>query len=79
MALRIVDGDAHLLEGGEFVAERAIALAAAGFGQRRKMIRSSLRAALTDPERSIAAAGLTPTDRAEDLAPADWLALAGAA
>jgi len=61
------------------VAERAIALAAAGFGQRRKMIRSSLRTALTDPERSIAAAGLTPTDRAEDLAPADWLALAGAA
>jgi 16S rRNA (adenine1518-N6/adenine1519-N6)-dimethyltransferase len=59
--------------------ERAIALAAAGFGQRRKMVRSSLRGLLGDPERVIAAAGLDATDRAEDLAPEDWLRLAGGA
>lgn len=58
-------------------AERAIALAAAGFGQRRKMIRSSLRGVLA--EEAIVDAGLTPTDRAEDLAPADWLTLARSA
>lgn len=60
-------------------AERAIAIAAAGFGQRRKMVRSSLRGVLTDPQRVLAAAGLAPTDRAEDLAPEDWLRLAGVA
>ncbi len=58
-------------------AERAIHLAAAGFGQRRKMIRSSLRGMLT--EQAIRDAGLAPTDRAEDLAPADWLTLARSA
>jgi len=58
-------------------AERAIALAAAGFGQRRKMIRSSLRGVVA--EQAIQAAGLTPTARAEDLAPADWLMLARSA
>ena len=59
-------------------AERAILLAAAAFGQRRKMIRSALRAVLDDPGRVITNAGLSPTDRAEDLASSDWLRLAGA-
>ena len=53
---------------------------AIGFdSQRRKMIRSSLRSLLDDPEGTIAAAGLDATARAEDLAPGDWLRLAGAA
>jgi 16S rRNA (adenine1518-N6/adenine1519-N6)-dimethyltransferase len=60
-------------------AEAAIALAAAAFGQRRKMLRSSLRGVLDDPEAVVRAAGLEPTARAEDLAPADYLRLAGAA
>ncbi|MEM8662501.1 MAG: rRNA adenine N-6-methyltransferase family protein, partial [Pseudomonadota bacterium] len=37
---------------------------AAAFGQRRKMLRSSLKV-LGDPEALIAEAGLTPTERAE--------------
>ena len=60
-------------------AERAIALAAAAFGQRRKMLRRSLAGALTDPVAALGAAGLDPTRRAEDLAPEDYLVLAEAA
>lgn len=57
-------------------AERAVALAAAAFGQRRKMVRRSLRSALVDPEGALTAAGIDPTDRAEDLSPRDYLQLA---
>lgn len=57
-------------------AERAIELAAAGFGQRRKMLRRSLKAALDDPSVALVEAGLAPTSRAEELGPADWLRLA---
>lgn len=60
-------------------AEAAIGLAAAGFGQRRKMLRSSLRAVLGDPESTCRTAGVDPTARAEELAPSAWLALARAA
>lgn len=56
--------------------ERAIAVAAAAFGQRRKMVRSSLRG-LVD-EATLTAAGIDPTVRAEDLSPADYLRLAEA-
>ncbi|HUU61446.1 MAG TPA: 16S rRNA (adenine(1518)-N(6)/adenine(1519)-N(6))-dimethyltransferase RsmA [Acidimicrobiia bacterium] len=56
--------------------ERAIALAAAAFGQRRKMLRRSLASVLTDPAAALAAAGLEATRRAEDLAPEDYLRLA---
>ncbi len=59
-------------------AERAIELAAAGFGQRRKMLRSSLRTVLSDPEAVLRSAGIDPTDRAEDLAPSGYLRLAEA-
>jgi 16S rRNA (adenine1518-N6/adenine1519-N6)-dimethyltransferase len=55
-------------------AETAVRLAAAGFGQRRKMIRSSLRGIVT--EAALAAADIDPAARAETLAPADWLRLA---
>jgi len=56
--------------------ERAISLAAAAFGQRRKMLRRSLATALADPAAALAAAGLEATRRAEDLAPGDYLRLA---
>jgi 16S rRNA (adenine1518-N6/adenine1519-N6)-dimethyltransferase len=59
--------------------ERAIDLAAAGFGQRRKMLRASLRSSLADPLAACAAAGIDPTRRAESLSPAEFLRLAKAA
>ncbi len=60
-------------------AEAAIELAAAAFGKRRKMVRKSLGAALDDAVSVLHAAGIDPTRRAEDLTPADYLALAEAA
>ena len=57
-------------------AERALSLAATAFGQRRKMLRRSLAAALADPAATLAAAGIDPTRRAEDLAPEEYLHLA---
>jgi 16S rRNA (adenine1518-N6/adenine1519-N6)-dimethyltransferase len=56
--------------------EAAIKLAAAGFSQRRKMLRSSLKAVMADPSASCEAAGIDPTLRAEALTAEDWLALA---
>jgi 16S rRNA (adenine1518-N6/adenine1519-N6)-dimethyltransferase len=58
-------------------AEDAIGLAAAAFGQRRKMLRSSLRGLID--EAGFAAAGIEPTQRAEELSPQDYLRLAAAA
>ena len=55
-------------------AEAAIHLAGVGFGQRRKMLRSSLRGVATGE--ALVAAGIDPTLRAENLAPDDWLRLA---
>jgi 16S rRNA (adenine1518-N6/adenine1519-N6)-dimethyltransferase len=55
-------------------AERAITIAGCGFGQRRKMIRSSLRGVVSGG--AIAAAGLAGTERAEDLDTDAWLRLA---
>jgi len=57
-------------------AERAIELAAAAFGQRRKMLRGSLQGVLDAPVSMLEEAGIDPTDRAEDLAPSDYLRLA---
>jgi 16S rRNA (adenine1518-N6/adenine1519-N6)-dimethyltransferase len=54
----------------------AVRLAAAGFGQRRKMLRRSLRVVMAEPGAVLAAAGLDPEARAEDLAPGDYLHLA---
>ncbi len=51
---------------------------AAAFGQRRKMLRQSLRAATPDPTGLLAAAGILPTARAEELSVADFCALARA-
>lgn len=56
--------------------ERAIRIAAAGFGQRRKMVRRSLSEVLEDPVGTLERAGIDPTLRAEDLAPLDYVAIA---
>ncbi len=50
----------------------------AAFGQRRKMLRQSLRSLGTDAPSLIAAAALDPTARAEDLSVDDFVALARA-
>ena len=60
-------------------AERAIELAAAAFGQRRKMLRRSLAPIFPGAEEALASAGIEPTLRAENLSPADYLRLAEAA
>ncbi|MEH3116403.1 MAG: 16S rRNA (adenine(1518)-N(6)/adenine(1519)-N(6))-dimethyltransferase RsmA [Methylorubrum populi] len=50
----------------------------AAFGQRRKMLRQSLKAATPDPARLLAAAGLPETARAEEIPVAGFVALARA-
>ena len=52
---------------------------AASFGQRRKMLRGSLKSISLDPLALCAAAGVDPTARAEELTVADFCALARAA
>ncbi|MCC4246911.1 16S rRNA (adenine(1518)-N(6)/adenine(1519)-N(6))-dimethyltransferase RsmA [Stappia indica] len=53
-------------------------LTAAAFGQRRKMLRASLKPLAADAETRIAAAGIEPTMRAEQLEIADFVKLANA-
>ena len=53
-------------------------VARAAFGQRRKMLRSSLRAAAADPLALLAACGIEPTRRAEELEVGQFLLLAEA-
>ena len=52
------------------------AVTAAAFGNRRKMLRQSLKSLAPDAEELIRAAGLDPTERAERLSTADFAALA---
>jgi len=52
------------------------AVTRAAFGQRRKMLRSSLKAAASDPEALCARAGIDPTRRAEELTIEDFCRLA---
>ncbi|MFQ5948464.1 MAG: 16S rRNA (adenine(1518)-N(6)/adenine(1519)-N(6))-dimethyltransferase RsmA [Acidimicrobiia bacterium] len=59
-------------------AGRAVELAMAAFGKRRKMLRRSLGGILEEPARTLAAAGIDPTARAEQLSPDDYLRLAAA-
>jgi 16S rRNA (adenine1518-N6/adenine1519-N6)-dimethyltransferase len=51
---------------------------AAAFGQRRKMLRSSLKALGVPVEKLLTGAGIPPTARAEELSVADFCALARA-
>lgn len=55
--------------------EEALALATRAFGQRRKMLRTSLRDVLDAGD--IERAGVDPTARPEDLSPHVWLDLVG--
>jgi 16S rRNA (adenine1518-N6/adenine1519-N6)-dimethyltransferase len=50
---------------------------AAAFGQRRKMLRGSLAGLFPDPVATLEGLGLSPTARAEELAVADFVRLAG--
>lgn len=59
--------------------DEAIRIAAVAFGQRRKMLRSSLRSMFEDPVTACEAAGINPMSRAEELSPEDFLRLAGEA
>jgi 16S rRNA (adenine1518-N6/adenine1519-N6)-dimethyltransferase len=52
------------------------AVTAAAFGNRRKMLRQSLKSLAPDTEDFIRTAGLDPTVRAEQLSVADFAALA---
>jgi 16S rRNA (adenine1518-N6/adenine1519-N6)-dimethyltransferase len=49
---------------------------AAGFGQRRKMLRSSLKSVFADPEAVLEPLGIDPTTRAEQVSVADFARLA---
>ena len=51
-------------------------VAGAAFGQRRKMLRQSLKSLGVDAAELIAAAGVTPTARAEELSVEEFCALA---
>jgi 16S rRNA (adenine1518-N6/adenine1519-N6)-dimethyltransferase len=53
------------------------AVTAAAFGQRRKMLRSSLRGLWAEPETVLAKAGIDPTLRAEQVDVARFMRLAG--
>jgi 16S rRNA (adenine1518-N6/adenine1519-N6)-dimethyltransferase len=61
-------------------AEKAVLerVTAAAFGQRRKMLRSSLKSLGVPVEKLLAAAGVAPTARAEELPIAEFCALAQA-
>ena len=53
-------------------------VAKAAFGQRRKMLRQSLKSIAPDPAPMLAAAGIADTSRAEEVAVAGFVALANA-
>lgn len=57
---------------------RAIEIAAAGFGQRRKMLRRSLASVLVEPENVLSAAHIDSTMRPEQLRPLDFVRIAEA-
>lgn len=59
-------------------AARAVEIAAAGFGQRRKMLRRSLSSILANTEAILNEAGIDPTTRPEQLDPLDFVRIAQA-
>ncbi len=60
------------------LAARAVEIAAAGFGQRRKMLRRSLSSVLANTEVILNEAGIDPTTRPEQLDPLDFVRIAQA-
>jgi 16S rRNA (adenine1518-N6/adenine1519-N6)-dimethyltransferase len=78
---KITSSVVHLIPRGEPLPCRVRSLEAvtrAAFGQRRKMLRQSLKMLAPEPGRIIAAAGLDETDRAEDVPVSGYVALANA-
>jgi 16S rRNA (adenine1518-N6/adenine1519-N6)-dimethyltransferase len=73
--VRLAPRPAPLAPADKAVLER---VTAAAFGQRRKMLRSSLKSLGAPVEKLLAAAGIAGTARAEELSVADFCALAGA-
>ena len=57
-------------------AERAIEIASAAFGQRRKMLRRSVATVVPEASETLERCGLDPTARAEDLSPESFVAIA---
>lgn len=57
-------------------AERAIGIAGAAFGQRRKMLRRSLAAVVPETADVLQRCGVDPTQRAEELSPEAYVAIA---
>jgi 16S rRNA (adenine1518-N6/adenine1519-N6)-dimethyltransferase len=57
-------------------AEQAIGIASTAFGQRRKMLRRSLAAVVPETTDVLRRCGVDPTDRAEDLSPEAYVAIA---
>jgi len=51
-------------------------ITAAAFGQRRKMLRQSLKSIMPDPSTLLTAANIDPTSRAEALSVSDFCAIA---
>lgn len=58
--------------------QRLERVTAAAFGQRRKMLRSSLRQLTPDSETLLASLGIEPTARAEELGVTDFCRIANA-
>jgi 16S rRNA (adenine1518-N6/adenine1519-N6)-dimethyltransferase len=75
---KVVSGVVRLRPRAEVMSDlaRLEAVTAAAFGQRRKMLRSSLKNAFDDPEAVLNRLGLSPTARAEELAVGDFVRLA---
>jgi 16S rRNA (adenine1518-N6/adenine1519-N6)-dimethyltransferase len=65
-------------EAGDIPIKALERVTAAAFGQRRKMLRSSLTHVFAEAERTLEALGIAPTARAEDLTVAQFVELASA-
>jgi len=75
---KVVSGVVRLRPRAEVMGDlsRLEAVTAAAFGQRRKMLRSSLKSAFDDPEAVLSRLDLSPTARAEELSVDDFVRLA---
>ena len=73
VASAVIELDRHLAPEH---AERAIAIASAAFGQRRKMLRRSLAGVVPEASETLERCGVDPTARAEDLSPESFVAIA---
>lgn len=71
-----IDGRADTVPGPLSLFEAIESVTAAAFGQRRKMLRQSLKSVFPDPIAVLEDLGLSPTARAEELPPEAFLALA---